>query len=145
MTYFSRSRQELWTKGETSGHAQEFVKIRTDCDRDALLATVKQHAAACHTGLYSCFGDQHFSLYQLYDVLAQRIQANDPKSYTAQLTPELLREKILEEAQEVVEAKTPDEIIWEAADVFYFVTVLLAKHQVSVDDVLAELARRRKK
>ncbi len=145
MTYFSRSRQKLWTKGETSGHTQEFVKIRTDCDRDALLATVKQHTAACHTGLYSCFGDQRFSLHQLYDVLAQRIQSQDPKSYTAQLTPELLREKILEEAQEVVEAKTTDEIIWEAADVFYFVTVLLAKHQISVDDVLAELARRRKK
>ncbi|GAK57371.1 phosphoribosyl-ATP diphosphatase [Candidatus Vecturithrix granuli] len=145
MTYFSRSRQELWTKGETSGHTQEFVKIRTDCDRDALLATVKQQTAACHTGMYSCFGDQRFSLHQLYDVLVQRIQANDPKSYTAQLTPELLREKILEEAQEVVEANTPDEIIWEAADVFYFVTVLLAKHQISVDDVLAELARRRKK
>lgn len=145
MTYFSRSRQKLWTKGATSGHIQEFIKIRTDCDRDALLATVKQHTAACHTGMYSCFGDQRFSLYHLYDVLAQRMQEKNPTSYTATLTPELLREKILEEAQEVVEAETTDEIIWEAADVFYFVTVLLAKHQVSVDDVLTELARRRKK
>ncbi len=145
MTYFSRSRNTLWTKGETSGNFQQFVRMRTDCDQDALLSTVKQTTAACHTGSYSCFGDQRFSLQQLYDVLEQKIGANDPKSYTASLTNEALREKIMEEAQEITNAATKDEIIWEAADLMYFLTVLLAKSDVTLNDVLAELSRRRKK
>lgn len=145
MTYFSRSRNSLWTKGETSGHFQQFIKMRADCDQDALLSTVKQTSAACHTGSYSCFGDQRFGLQQLYDVIEQRIRENNPKSYTATLNDELLREKLMEEAQEVINARTKDEIVWEAADVLYFLTVLLAKNGVSLNDVFAELARRRKR
>ncbi len=145
MTYFSRSRNSLWTKGETSGHVQHFIKMRTDCDQDALLSTVKQTSAACHTGSYSCFGAQRFSLQQLYDVIAQRIRDSEPNSYTASLTDESLREKIMEEAQEVVDARAKDEIIWEAADVIYFLTVLLAKNDVTLNEVFGELARRRKK
>ena len=145
MTYFSRSRQELWTKGETSGHTQKLIRMRADCDRDAVLATVKQTDAACHKDTYSCFGDRKFTLQELHEVLTERIASNDPKSYSASLSLEGIKAKILEEADEVVQAETKDEIIWEAADVFYFVTTLLAKNKISVDEVFAELARRRRK
>ncbi|MCP4399943.1 MAG: bifunctional phosphoribosyl-AMP cyclohydrolase/phosphoribosyl-ATP diphosphatase HisIE [bacterium] len=145
MTYFSRSRKELWTKGETSGHTQKLIRMRADCDRDAVLATVKQSGSACHNDTYSCFGDRKFTLQELHEVLAERIASKDPNSYTASLTDEGLKAKILEEAEEVVQAETKDEIVWEAADVFYFLTVLLAKNKIDVDEVFAELARRRRK
>ena len=143
--YYSRSRKKLWMKGETSGHFQDFVKIRTDCDSDALLVTVNQREAACHFDNYSCFGDKKFSLYELYDVIKDRFENPKPGSYTATLTHEKVREKILEEANEVIEAEEREHIIWEAADVLYFLTVLLAKNNIAIDDVLSELRRRRKK
>lgn len=145
MWYFSRSRNRLWMKGETSGNIQRFVRIRADCDRDALLATVEQEGVACHTGLYSCFGDRKFSLSELYGVVKDRIEHPTPDSYTAKLTDELLRQKILEEARELVDAKGKDEFLWEAADVLYFLTVLLAKNGIEVNDVMFELARRRRR
>ena len=145
MWYYSRSRKKLWMKGETSGHFQDFVKIRTDCDSDALLVTVNQREAACHFDNYSCFGDKKFSLYELYDVIKDRFENPKPGSYTATLTHEKVREKILEEANEVIEAEEREHIIWEAADVLYFLTVLLAKNNIAIDDVLSELRRRRKK
>lgn len=145
MCYFSRSRKSLWTKGETSCNFQKFVRFRSDCDSDALLATVEQTGNACHLETYSCFGDKKFSLHELYGVLSDRFENPVPGSYTAKLTDELVREKIMEEAQEVIEAKTRDEIIWEAADVIYFVTALLAKSNVTIEDVLNELRRRRRK
>lgn len=144
MWYYSRSRKKLWMKGETSGHIQDFVKVRTDCDSDALLVTVDQTEVACHFDNYSCFGDKKFSLYELYDVIKDRFENPKPGSYTATLTHEKVREKILEEANEVVEAEQRDHIIWEAADVLYFLTVLLAKSDITIDDVLTELRRRRK-
>ena len=145
MWYYSRSRDELWHKGETSGHTQEFVRMRADCDQDALLATVRQTGAACHKGSYSCFGGRKFSLDQLYEVIRDRFANPVAGSYTATLTHDKVREKVMEEAQEVVEAQTRDEIIWEAADVLYFLTVLLAKKDIGIDTVLNELRRRRQK
>ncbi|MBN2010696.1 bifunctional phosphoribosyl-AMP cyclohydrolase/phosphoribosyl-ATP diphosphatase HisIE [candidate division KSB1 bacterium] len=145
MCYFSRSRNKLWVKGETSGHVQKFVRYRSDCDQDALLATVEQTNVACHTGSYSCFGQKKFSLTELYDVINERFANPKPGSYTATLSDEKVREKLMEEAQEVVEAETYDEIVWEAADVLYFLLSLMAKSNVEFEDVVNELRRRRRK
>jgi len=143
MWYFSRSRNRLWMKGETSDNTQELVKIRADCDRDTLLATVKQRGAACHQDTYSCFGERKFNLYQLYEIVKERIENPKPESYTSKLTDKMLKEKIEEEAKEISAAKLTSEIIWEAADLLYFISVLLAKNNVTLDDVLYELRRRR--
>jgi len=142
--YFSRSRGKLWMKGETSGNVQEFVKIRTDCDGDTLLLTVRQEGNACHAGKYSCFGDKSFSLQELYGVIRERLSHPLPGSYTASLTESKVKEKILEEAKELAEASKKDDIVWEAADVFYFVCLLLAKNGIPLDDVYSELKRRRR-
>jgi phosphoribosyl-AMP cyclohydrolase / phosphoribosyl-ATP pyrophosphohydrolase len=145
MWYFSRSRNVLWRKGETSGNTQELIRMRTDCDQDALLVTVRQNGVACHTETYSCFGGKKFSLDELYQVIRERLTNPPAGSYTATLTDEKLAEKVLEEARELIEAREHDHIVWEAADVLYFTTVVLAKHNVGIDEVLHELRRRRKK
>jgi phosphoribosyl-AMP cyclohydrolase / phosphoribosyl-ATP pyrophosphohydrolase len=142
--YFSRSRGRLWMKGETSGASQEFMAVRTDCDGDALLLTVLPAGPACHTGRYSCFAGKRFSFDDLYRVIRERIENPPPGSYTASLAPDRLKAKILEEAAELVEARTTEEIAWEAADLVYFAWVLMARGGVAPDDVLAELGRRRR-
>ncbi|MFC2164486.1 bifunctional phosphoribosyl-AMP cyclohydrolase/phosphoribosyl-ATP diphosphatase HisIE [Acidobacteriota bacterium] len=142
--YFSRSRGKLWMKGETSGNVQEFLSARTDCDGDALLLTVAQTGHACHTGSYSCFGNKRFSLEEFYGVIEDRFRNPVPDSYTAQLTGSKVANKIREESEELVEAGEREDIIWEAADLLYFVSVLLAQNEITFADVLRELRRRRR-
>lgn len=144
MWYFSRSRDRLWNKGETSGNVQRFVRIRADCDRDAVLATVEQKGVACHLGSYSCFGEKRFTLEELSGVVKDRLARPQPGSYTATLTTDLVREKLLEEAREVVEAEGQEHTVHEAADVLYFLVALLARSGVELDDVMYELRRRRR-
>ncbi len=143
MTYFSRSRNQLWEKGETSGNTQYLEGFSVDCDRDAILATVTQKGPACHEGTYSCFGDRRLDLPQLWDIIAERFANPTPGSYTATLDDKMVREKIMEEAREVVESTTRDNKVWEAADLLYFLTVFLQKENISVQEVLMELQRRR--
>lgn len=145
MWYYSRSRRRLWKKGESSGNEQEFIKFRSDCDDDALLAMVKQKNFACHTGAYSCFGDRKFTLNYLHSVILDRLKNPRENSYTATLTDDLLRGKLLEEINELIEARSEEEIVWEVADVLYFITVYLAKNRVDFSKVLKELYRRHMK
>ncbi|MBN1222183.1 MAG: bifunctional phosphoribosyl-AMP cyclohydrolase/phosphoribosyl-ATP diphosphatase HisIE, partial [Candidatus Aminicenantes bacterium] len=142
--YFSRSRGKLWRKGETSGNTQKFVKVRCDCDADAVLMTVKPAGPACHKGSYSCFGAKHFSLDELHSVILDRLENPLPGSYTSKLTGQMLAGKIREEAEELIEAEETADIIWEAADLLYFLTVALAKCGISYESVLNELKRRRR-
>ncbi|MBC7364414.1 MAG: bifunctional phosphoribosyl-AMP cyclohydrolase/phosphoribosyl-ATP diphosphatase HisIE [Candidatus Aminicenantes bacterium] len=144
--FFSRSRKTLWSKGETSGNEQKILRLRTDCDGDTVLFVVKQEgSSACHKGNYSCFGAKEFRLEDLYQVVRERIRNPRPESYTASLGHRSVREKLQEEAVELTEAKSRDEIIWEAADLLYFTTVLLAREGVKFQEVLRELQRRRRK
>ncbi len=145
-TYFSRSRNRLWKKGETSGNTQELLKVRYDCDRDSLLFIVKQKGAACHTGRYSCFGDKDFLLGDLYEVIKDRVANPAEGSYTSRLAADesLIMEKIREESDEVVDYKDRDNLVWELADLTYFMQVLMAKKGITIDDVRNELWRRRR-
>ena len=145
MSYYSRSRRKLWRKGDTSGHGQQLLRLRTDCDGDALLATVAQTGVACHKGGYSCFGDERFTWHDLFAVVNERLQKARPGSYTRSLSKTKVRQKLLEEAAEVILASKPGELVWEAADLLYFTTVLLAKEGIGPAQVLRELQRRREK
>ena len=147
LSFFSRERQTLWTKGETSGNFLEVIKMRADCDRDCVLATVIPTGPACHTGSWTCFGSdpqEKSSMGRLYNIIADRFANPKPGSYTATLDAKRVREKVEEEAEELCEADTKDEVIWEAADLLYFVNVLLYKEGVTWQDVYDELDRRHK-
>ncbi len=147
LTFFSRTRNTLWTKGETSGHFLQLVKLRADCDRDTVLATVIPHGGACHTGSWTCFTsepDAKSNMERLYATIADRFANPKPGSYTATLNDKRVREKVMEEAEELTEAEGKDEVIWEAADLLYFVSVLMYKEGVSWKDVYNELDKRHK-
>lgn len=141
----SRTRNKLWMKGETSGNTLKVVRLRTDCDQDAILATVEPAGPTCHTGAWTCFGDQKYSWELLQSIVAERFRNPTPGSYTATLDEERVREKVMEEAEEVCTAKNHDEVVWEVADLLYFTTVLMTKAGVGVAEVMAELDRRHKK
>ena len=148
LTFFSRTRNTLWTKGETSGNFLNLVKMRADCDRDTVLATVIPVGPTCHTGSWTCFTsrpDEKSSLERLSSVIAERFKNPKPGSYTATLTDSRVREKIMEEAEELTdEAESHEDFIWETCDLLYFVNVLMQKEGISWQDVYDELDRRHK-
>jgi phosphoribosyl-ATP pyrophosphohydrolase/phosphoribosyl-AMP cyclohydrolase len=146
LCFHSRTRNRLWMKGESSGNTLKLLHLRADCDRDAILAVVEPAGPVCHTGAFSCFAqDRHYTWEFLQSIITERFRNPAPGSYTATLDDELVREKVMEEADEICTAKSHDEVVWEAADLLYFTTVLMTRAGVSVAEVLDELDRRHKK
>lgn len=154
--FFSRSRQELWLKGETSGNYQHIVSITADCDKDALTVVVEKDGPACHTGTDSCFNDPvwqseertEFSLESLYELLKGRKETLPEGSYTTYLFQkgiDKILKKVGEECTEVIIAGKADdkkETIYEIADLAYHVMVLMVEMGISVEDIHKELASR---
>jgi len=141
--YHSR-RRGLWVKGATSGDHQDLLGVDLDCDRDALRFRVRQHGRGfCHLGTWTCFGPDQ-GLRELARRLHERVREAPDGSYTRRLVqePGLLEAKIREEAGELAAARTPSEVAFEAADVFYFTLVALARAGVPLEEVEAELERR---
>ncbi|MEK6949859.1 MAG: bifunctional phosphoribosyl-AMP cyclohydrolase/phosphoribosyl-ATP diphosphatase HisIE [Nanoarchaeota archaeon] len=145
-TYYSRSRKKLWKKGETSGNYQEILRVKYDCDKDTLLFIVRQKNVACHKGRYSCFEDEEFTLEGLYEVIADKILNPKEGSYTSKIASDekKIKAKIKEECNEVLNYRDSDNLVWEIADLFYFVMVIMAKKGIALDDIKNELWRRRK-
>jgi len=145
-TYYSRSRQELWTKGLTSGNVQDIKEVRFDCDFDTLLFKVKQTGNACHLDKFSCFGDKDFNVKALYEVLKSRKATLPGNSFTTKLFQDkfFLKRKIMEEAFEVVNFEEGDGLEWEVADLAYFVLTFMVENNVTVQDVVSNLASRAK-
>lgn len=149
--FYSRSRQRLWHKGETSGHRMPVRAIFEDCDRDTLLLLVEPLGPACHTGQRTCFGQETGPLLvELEGVLRRRAAEGGPGSYTRRLLEgglELRGAKLREEAEEVVRAAAgegPQRVAEEAADLLYHLTVLLHGQGLALRDALAVLAERRR-
>jgi phosphoribosyl-ATP pyrophosphohydrolase/phosphoribosyl-AMP cyclohydrolase len=150
--FWSRSRKELWHKGETSGNFQTVVDVHLDCDHDTVLVEVEPKGPACHTGAYSCFGvvpGIEGVLADLYQLIEQRKQLRPEGSYTTYLFNsglDKILKKVGEEATEtVVAAKNPDDdrLTSETADLLYHVIVLLVERDIELDDVIRELKHRR--
>jgi phosphoribosylformimino-5-aminoimidazole carboxamide ribotide isomerase len=148
--YYSRSRQELWQKGLTSGNTQQLLNIDYDCDGDTLLFKVKQNGNACHFERYSCFASQSpgFDLNQLNRVFDNRLdelQANGKStSFTQKLFDDeaLQIEKLNEECQELIEARQQDDVRWEAADLIFFALINAKAKGVSAKEIISELGAR---
>jgi len=163
--YFSRSKQRIWKKGESSGHTQEIQSFNIDCDNDTLLIKVKQNGVACHTGRKSCFftelesGDVEIDVEvdtqaaygvidTLYHTIQERKNADPSTSWTAKLLSKgenTILKKVVEEAGEYCFAhkdNDEDEMIYETADLTYHMLVALASKNISPDRIKQELARR---
>ena len=151
--FFSRSRNELWLKGETSGNYQHIVSITADCDYDALLVKVNKDGPACHTGEESCFhnplfGQEPFSLDGLVKLIEGRKTEKKEGSYTTYLFEkglDKILKKVGEEATEVIiagKAEDKKETVYEIADLTYHVLVLMIQMGISLDDIYDELASR---
>ncbi|MCI9276603.1 bifunctional phosphoribosyl-AMP cyclohydrolase/phosphoribosyl-ATP diphosphatase HisIE [bacterium D16-50] len=154
--FWSRSRQELWLKGETSGNVQHIVSITADCDKDALVVTVEKDGPACHTGSDSCFtkpvwrsGElREFSFEELYGLLQGRKKDMPEGSYTTYLFEkgmDKILKKVGEECTEVIIAgkgEDKKETVYELADLAYHAMVLMVEMGISLEDVHRELAAR---
>ena len=154
--FYSRSRQELWLKGETSGNYQHIVSITADCDNDALTVVVEKDGPACHTGTDSCFTNpvyqseerHEFSMEGLYQLLVDRKEKMPEGSYTTYLFQkgiDKILKKVGEECTEVIiggKAGDKAETIYEIADLAYHVMVLMVQMGISVEDIQKELASR---
>ncbi len=145
-SYWSRSRNELWTKGLTSGNIQELISAKFDCDCDSLLFKVRQHGNACHTGSYSCFEDREFCINELYKLLIDRKENLPEGSYTTKLFKNefYLKRKVMEEAFESVNFEQGDGLEWEASDLTYHMLTFMALHNVTPQDIINNLASRTK-
>ena len=154
--FWSRSRQRLWLKGETSGNYQRVTSITADCDKDALVVKVEKDGPACHTGAESCFFNSlyineeksEFSLRGLYELLLGRKKEMPQGSYTTYLFEkglDKILKKVGEESTEVIiaaKAQDKKETIYEIADLAYHLLVLMVQSGITVDEVQAELASR---
>lgn len=155
--FFSRSRQELWHKGETSGNTQQVVSIRSDCDSDALVVEVLPNGPACHTGEITCFHNTleklddtvgYNVITSLIDIIAEREQTMPEGAYTTYLFEkgvDKICKKVGEESSEVIIASKnndAEELKWEAADLLYHLLVLLQNQKVSFYDLLQVLQKR---
>lgn len=154
--FYSRSRQELWLKGETSGNYQHIVSITADCDNDALTVVVEKDGPACHTGADSCFTNtvyesetlKEFSLDSLMEMLVGRKAEKKEGSYTSYLFEkgiDKILKKVGEESTEVIIAGKADdkkETVYEIADLTYHILVLMIEMGISLEDVRKELASR---
>ncbi len=153
--FWSRSRQELWLKGETSGNYQHIVSITADCDKDALVVKVKKDGPACHLGTDSCFtnelwssGEEPFSMEGLYSLLQGRKNEMPEGSYTTYLFQkglDKILKKVGEESTEVIiaaKAEDQKETVYEIADLAYHIMVLMVEMGISVEDIRKELAGR---
>lgn len=153
--FWSRSRQQLWLKGETSGNYQHIVSIKADCDRDALVVSVVKDGPACHTGTESCFSDylyisekkQPFSMSDLYKLIEGRKTQKKEGSYTTYLFEkglDKILKKVGEETTEVIigAKNSKEECVYEISDLTYHVLVLMVEMGISLSDVLDELASR---
>ncbi len=154
--FFSRSRQELWRKGETSGNRQHIVSVKTDCDKDALVVKVIKDGPACHTGAESCFFNllykdndkTDFSIDALYDLIKGRKTNMQEGSYTTYLFTkglDKIMKKVGEECTEVIigaAKNSKEETIYEISDLAYHILVLMVEMGISVDDIRKELDSR---
>ena len=156
--FWSRSRQELWLKGETSGNYQHIREIKADCDRDTLLIFVKPDGPACHLGNYSCFVDdvlereeennhEKFTICGLMELIKGRKNEKVEGSYTSYLFEkglDKILKKIGEESSEVIIAAKNDrkETIYEISDLIYHILVLMAETNIEIKDIIKELASR---
>lgn len=154
--FYSRSRQCIWRKGETSGNVQQVVSIKADCDCDALVIEVKKNGPACHTGAESCFNEQlyisdevaPFCIDALFKLLEGRKTNPKEGSYTSYLFDkglDKILKKVGEECTEVIIAGTKRdkaETVYELADLVYHCIVLMVEAGISLEDVRAELAKR---
>ena len=152
VTFYSRSKERLWTKGESSGNTLELVDVMIDCDQDTLLIKANPNGPTCHTGSMSCFKEETGKgfIYQLEQTINDRIDSNDPDSYTNKLFRRGINkvaQKVGEEAVEVViESKDNDDNLFknEAADLLYHFLILLKAKGVKLQDIEDVLKERSK-